>query len=305
MESRKKREVNLETSRNTRSLFNWVDMEQKQYELTEEKLHKVQEIQKELIGEVQRICKKNGIHFNMVGGTMLGAIRHHGYIPWDDDADIGFLRNEYEKFRIACRTDLDTERFYLQDLRDTPGYRWGYGKLRRKGTEFIRLNQEYMPYEQGIFIDLMPFDNVPDHLISRKIHFVKCFLFRKLFWSEVGKNTESNIIIRWIYRVISKVPAEVMVPAYEKFINSTRNRNTQLVRILTFPTPKGVYGYKREWYTKLKTYEFDNLYLPGAQDYDGYLTVKYGDYMTLPPIEKRKVHPVSKLTLLGEKDEKI
>lgn len=280
-------------------------MEQKQYELTEQELHKVQEIQKELIAEVQRICKKHGIHFNMVGGTMLGAIRHRGYIPWDDDADIGFLRNEYEKFRIACRTDLDTKRFYLQDLRDTPGYRWGYGKLRRKGTEFIRLNQEYMPYEQGIFIDLMPFDNVPDHVVSRKLHFVKCFLLRKLFWSEVGKNTEKNVVIRWIYRVLSKVPENVMVSAYQKFIDSTRNRNTQLVRILTFPTPKGVYGYKREWYTKLKNYKFDNLRLPGAQDYDGYLTVKYGDYMTLPPREKRKVHPISKLTLLEENDEKI
>lgn len=69
------------------------------------------------------------------------------------------------------------------------------------------------------------------------------------------------------------------------------------MRILTFPTPKGIYGYNRKWYTKLKKYKFDELELPGAADYDGYLSVKYGDYMTLPPEDKRKIHPVSKIKM--------
>ena len=124
-----------------------------QYIMTQDELHKLQKIEIELLQEVDRICKKCGIHYNMVGGTMLGAIRHGGHIPWDDDADIGFLRAEYEKFRRACKTELDTKRFYFQDIRDTDGYRWGYGKLRRKGTKFVRLGQEFMPYEQGVFID--------------------------------------------------------------------------------------------------------------------------------------------------------
>ncbi len=113
----------------------------KGYQPTPEELRKVQVIQMELIKEVKRICDKYNIHYNMVGGTMLGAVRHKGYIPWDDDADIGFLRAEYEKFRKACRTELNHEKYYMQDLRDTEGYRWGYGKLRRKDTKFIRLNQ--------------------------------------------------------------------------------------------------------------------------------------------------------------------
>ena len=96
------------------------------YQLTEEELKKIQMTQIELICEVDRICKKCGIRYNMVGGTMLGAIRHKGYIPWDDDADIGFLREEYEKFRQACKRELDKSRFYFQDCRDVKGYRWGY-----------------------------------------------------------------------------------------------------------------------------------------------------------------------------------
>ena len=254
----------------------------KEYHLTEEELKQVQKIQKELICEVKRICGKFHIHFNMVGGTMLGAIRHGDYIPWDDDADIGFLREEYEKFRKACKTELDHERYYMQDLRDTEGYRWGYGKLRRKGTEFVRLGQEFMPYGQGISIDLMPFDNVPDHYLERKIHFFKCFLFRKVFWSEVGSRTEKKTVIRLLYQLMRRIPQKWLLERYQQFIDRGRKKNTQLVRILTFPTPKGIYGYKREWYTRLKSYSFGEIQLPGAEDYDGYLHVKYGNYQKLP-----------------------
>lgn len=271
------------------------------YDLDDEELKQIQEIQKELIGEVKRICKKCGIHFNMVGGTMLGAIRHKGYIPWDDDADIGFLRTEYEKFREACKKELNHEKYYMQDLRDTEGYRWGYGKLRRKGSSFIRLEQEFMPYEQGISIDLMPFDNVPDDMLARKIHFFRCFLYRKLFWSEVGSRTEKNLWIRICYKIMRLIPMEVIIKSYQQFIDAGQKKRTKLVRILTFPTPKGIYGYERRWYTQLTKYQFDEMILPGARDYDGYLKVKYGNYMELPPIEKRKVHPISKLKLLEER----
>ena len=138
----------------------------KGYQISQEELKKLQGVQIDLICEVDRICKKHKIQYSMVGGTMLGAIRHGGYIPWDDDADIGFLREEYEKFRKICKTELDSSKYYFLDCRDKKGYRWGYGKLRRRDTEFIRLNQEFMPYEQGIFIDIMPFDNVPDSACS-------------------------------------------------------------------------------------------------------------------------------------------
>lgn len=272
------------------------------YDLTDEELKQIQEIQKELIGEVRRICKKCGIHFNMVGGTMLGAIRHKGYIPWDDDADIGFLRTEYEKFREVCRKELNHEKYYMQDLRDTEGYRWGYGKLRRKGTAFVRLGQEFMPYDQGISIDLMPFDNVPDGWLMRRIHFLCCFLYRKLFWSEVGSRIEKNLWIRICYKIMRLIPMKVIIKSYQQFIDAGQKKKTQLVRILTFPTPKGVYGYERKWYTHLTEYQFDEMTLPGAQDHDGYLKVKYGNYMELPPVEKRKVHPISELKLLEEKN---
>ena len=79
------------------------------------------------------------------------------------------LREEYEKFREACKTELDISRFYFQNYRNTKGYRWGYGKLRRKNTLFLRVHQEHMPYKQGISIDIFPIDSVPDNYMLRSI----------------------------------------------------------------------------------------------------------------------------------------
>ena len=95
-------------------------------QLSDEMLRQLQLIQLEMLIEVDRICKKCNIKYNIIAGTLLGAIRHGGYIPWDDDADVALLRSEYEKFRIVCKTELDKTRFIFQDHRNTIGYRWGY-----------------------------------------------------------------------------------------------------------------------------------------------------------------------------------
>ena len=122
--------------------------------LSQKDLRTLQLNELDLILEVHRICKKNGIRFSLDGGTLLGAARNQGFIPWDDDADVIFLREEYEKFFDVCKTDLNADRFFLQDYRTDPEYRWGYAKLRLKGTEFVRLGQEKMKYTTGVCIDI-------------------------------------------------------------------------------------------------------------------------------------------------------
>ena len=112
--------------------------------LSPEDLRTLQLLELEMLVEVDRICRKYGIEYSLDGGTLLGAVRHKGFIPWDDDADVIFTRHEYVRFCRACKKELDTERFFLQDYRTDPNYRWGYAKLRRKGTEFVRLGQEHM-----------------------------------------------------------------------------------------------------------------------------------------------------------------
>lgn len=265
--------------------------------LDDNMLRQVQMIQLEMLVEVDRICKKCGIRYNIIAGTLLGAVRHGGYIPWDDDADVALLRPEYEKFRLACKTELDKTRFIFQDHRNTRGYRWGYGKLRRKNTLFLREYQEHMPYMQGIFIDVFPLDGVPDHYILRSLKNFECFCVRKILWSKVGKIAEGNFWKRQFYKLLDKIPEKSVLHYYHGMIYNANRKRTRMVRILMFPTPNDEYGYYRNWYENSVDTEFEGEVFQGIKDYDSYLSFKFGDYMELPPVEKRKVHPVSRLEI--------
>ncbi len=266
-------------------------------QLNDKMLRQLQMIQLEMLVEVDRICKKQGIKYNIIAGTLLGAIRHGGYIPWDDDADVAFLRPEYERFREACITELDKTRFIFQDHRNTKGYRWGYGKLRRKNTLFLREFQEHMPYMQGVFIDIFPLDGVPDNYILRSMKNFECFCVRKILWSKVGKMAEKDFCKRQIYKALDKIPERYIFRYYHSMICKANKKRTRMVRVLMFPTPNSEYGYYRNWYENSKETVFEGRIFQGIKDYDSYLSFKFGDYMKLPPEEKRKVHPVSRIRL--------
>jgi len=255
----------------------------------------------ELLQEADRICRKNDIHYTIIAGTMLGAARHGGFIPWDDDADIAMLRAEYERFRQACERELDTSRFYFQDHRATPGYRWGYGKLRRRDTLFLREHQEHMPYDQGVFIDIFPLDAVPDSCLGRKLTDICCFVVRKLLWAKVGREADRRAWKRGLYALMARIPEERVLSRYEKLIRRAGRRQSHWVRILMFPTPNGQCGYLRRWYEVSAPILFEGVSFAGVKDYDDYLRFKFGEWRQLPPPEARKTHPVSAIRLPGDR----
>lgn len=266
-------------------------------ELSKKQLRQLQMIELEMLVEVDRICKKCGIKYNIIAGTLLGAVRNGGFIPWDDDADVAMLRPEYEKFRKACKTELDTSRFEFQDHRNTEGYRWGYGKLRRKDTLFLREYQEHMLYFQGVFIDVFPLDAVPDNYFLRSIKNFECFCVRKFLWARVGKIAEKNLIKRIVYQCMDRIPEKKIFRYYHGMIKRANRKKTRMVRILMFPTPNEEWGYYRCWYENSQDIVFEEKVFQGIKDYDSYLSFKFGNYMELPPEEQRKVHPVSELKL--------
>ena len=262
-----------------------------------ETLRQIQLVELDLLKEVDRICRKLGIRYNIIAGTLLGAVRHKGFIPWDDDADVAMLRDEYNRFVEACRTELDTEKYCFQDHTVTPGYRWGYGKLRRRDSVFLREYQEFMPYSQGIFIDIFPLDSVPEAYIPRAIKNLECFCVRKILYSPVGARTPGNMAVRTVYRLLSVIPEKKVLRYYDKMIERAGRKRTEHVRILMFPTPNSSYSYLRRWYEESAEISFEGVTFSGIRNWNEYLTFKFGNYMKLPPENERKIHPVTELRI--------
>lgn len=266
-------------------------MEAKAKELSAEQLRRMQLLQLDMIKELDRVCRAHDIKYCMSYGTMIGAIRHKGYIPWDDDADISMLREEYETFKSVAH-ELDPAICYFQDHTTDPDYRWGYGKLRRTGTTFVRLGQEHLKCKTGVFIDIFPLDDIPDRPLARSLHTLKCFLLRKALWSEVGKYSARGLE-RQCYRLLSRIPVKTIFAQLEKMSSASKNHRPNRVRTLTFPLFRKN-SLRKEWFLDRKEYEFEGHLFFGPADYDGYLTSQYGDYMTPPPEHEREQHaPVS------------
>lgn len=270
------------------------------YVISQQELRQLQNIELEMLIELDRICRKCGIKYSLDGGTLLGAVRHKGFIPWDDDIDVIMLREEYVKFRKSCKEDLDRSRFFFQDYRTDPNYRWGYAKLRRKNTKFIRLGQEHLKQNSGVFIDIFVVDNVPDGYLTRRIHHFLCFLIRKTLYSEVGKENEKNPLSRAIYQCMSKIPRNAAFHVRNCLAAPLSRKRTELISHYTLEYPKQCrYGLPRECFDKMIELEFEGRKFPCFQKYDLYLSTYYGDYMTLPPKEKRVPHlTVSTLELV-------
>lgn len=269
--------------------------------LSAAQLRSLQLVELDMLKEVDRICRENNIAYSLAGGTLLGAVRHKGYIPWDDDADIVLLRPEYERLAKIFNRVTDSEKYYFQDADNTSGYRWGFGKIRRKGTLWLRDGQEHTPVEQGICIDVFPLDRVPDGKVCSKLHNLHCFLIRKILWSEVGRCTASNLLSRTIYGELNRIPLKTVLHHYHKFAIRSNNDKNHLLRVLMWPTPRNLdYEGKIEWYDGYVELEFEGCNFMVMHKYDEYLQLKYGDYMKLPPENERKTHPISQFQLPQE-----
>ena len=267
-------------------------------------LPKLQGVLLEMLLEVDRVCRHHNIEYTLFMGTLLGAVRHRGFIPWDDDLDIAMTRPQFERFRKVCRTELDGSRFFFQDYTTDPEYPWGYARIRREGTEFVRAGQEHMRMKTGVFLDIFPLDRVPDARWARPFHKAYCFVLRKLLYAAVGRKSASGSARRICYSVLNLVPTRWTQQRVERLGADTRS--SELVRIITFPVPDRLeYGYQREWMKDISEIEFEGHQVLSLVETDAYLTKSYGDFMQLPPLEQQiPTHPASMLELPTQGDDR-
>ncbi len=275
-------------------------MDKEKLIMPQKDLRKLQLIELEMLLEVDRICRENDIIYYLSAGTALGAVRHKGFIPWDDDLDVRMSRAEYHKFCKACETKLDTERFFLQNDRTDPEYRWGYAKLRRKGTEYLREGQEAIRCMSGVSIDIFVIDNVPDSTFFRILYFIVRRACIKTLWSVIGAVSEPNPMKRLIYRGLRHINKRVPLGIMEWMAELSNRRKAKGVVCTAFyrndhfikktirDIGKGTAAvYFEEWVE----IEFEGFPFYICRDYDRYLTDKYGDYWKYPPLDMRLLHP--------------
>ena len=173
-------------------------------ELTPKQFRKMQLAQLDMLIDFDRVCRKHDINYVIFTGTLLGAVRHKGFIPWDDDADIGIkIKKVY--------SELNPEICYFQNHETDPEYRWEYGKLRRSNTIFIREGQERIKCKTGIFVDIFPMDDVPKSVIGQMMQDFDCFVMRKTLYSEVGKYNSKGFA-KILYELLSKIPMSYESP---------------------------------------------------------------------------------------------
>lgn len=262
-------------------------------EICGEEFRRLQLIELDMAVEFDRVCRKNNIKYAIYGGTMLGAVRHKGFIPWDDDMDVAMLREDYEKFRIVA-DQLNPDICFFQDRETDSEYLWGYAKLRRTGTTFVRAGQEHIKCHTGVCIDIFPMDDVPRTLMGQILQNFYCFCLRKILWSRVGKYSEKRFWKRCWFGMLSHIKSESVFKRCRKMERKSSNDSENGIRCLLFPIVEKQYvirplhmryGMPKKWFCELAEYDFEGYSLLGTKDYDAVLTFCYGDWKTVKPEE--------------------
>ncbi len=262
----------------------------------QEELLKLKKAELDILSEIDKICKKHEIQYFVAYGTLLGAVRHGGFIPWDDDIDIGMLREDYERFLTIAKNELPPK-YMLQHFTteaSTPTY---FAKVRNKNTLFCEKYAENIPMCKGIYIDIFPFDKVSDSSRKNKwISFVSLFLNEIYIAKSVSVITDPvpssqtrffsalRKITNLLVKPIPKSKAFYWLDTY------LRKRNNSSSSMIAYGGMSNLRAPENKVFP-LKSLPFEDLIVPVPCDTDYVLKREYGDdYMQLPPEEKRYSH---------------
>ena len=237
------------------------------------------------------ICEKHHLRYYMVGGTMLGAIRHKGFIPWDEDMDVGMPRPDYEKFMAICRSELP-DGYDLRTFRQNADYKRAFSKLVDKRVTITNDSNVKTTYEYA-WLDIFPFDGMPKNRIHQLAHFWHMtfwrFLYRASCFDEMvnlnrpGRPLYLRVIIKFLQvtHFGSRLDTRKLLMKLEKGLARFPYDDCEFM-VSFF----GQYMTKEIVDKKLlgkgARYPFEGLMLIGPEKYHEFLTQFYGDYMTPP-----------------------
>ena len=253
-------------------------------------VNEMRKIQMDILLFIHQFCIDNHIQYSLAWGTMLGAIRHKGYIPWDDDIDIMMTRPEYDRF---CKLFHDDRSIYkLHDVHTDKKWIYPFAKISDERT--IRVEKNALD-EIGINIDVFPIDFYADSYEDamkalKRMKFWKKIYVAKILRSYTGMSLLKNIIYH-LYKIpCSLIPLKYVLKKFDEISCVTAKNKTAYCGFLV--EADGSTILKSKLFDNFTDYQFENYVFKGIEDYDYYLKATYGDYMTPPPMGQREVHEV-------------
>ena len=264
-------------------------------------LKKLQKIELGILKDFIKICEENNIDYFICGGSAIGTVRHKGFIPWDDDIDVAMSRKDYDKFLEIINRDY-TDKYYAMNNDNNPRFPLMNTRMGLLGTEYKTLDLKDIPGEFGIFLDIFCFDNIPDDdKLMRRQH-TKAWFYGKLLVISGVKNPTlyqygfKKKIIKFIYLIFYYILK--ITPFNSRYFYKKAYKYATMYKDVD--TKRFAYMFDPKRYTSILTKEdvypvkkmqFEDTKVSICKDPDKYLSVRYGDYMTLPPEDKRHNHP--------------
>ena len=260
-------------------------------------IEELQKIELDILVSVVDYFEKNNISYFLAGGSMLGAVRHNGFIPWDDDIDVLVPRTDYDKLLSSMMTSSICNGEFVVKKPGMENYPYPYIKVVDKRTRVNDRNIVKQFNNMGVWIDVFPLDHFPDNTIMHRVCLIRLKFWRWAINTHMkpqGLET-GGVLANMIFRLIYKIGG-----GYQKIsvkIDSiARKMNNKYISSHHYGDgawPAGINDYfDEEWVKPLFKHKFEGYEFNIPVNYDGYLTHFYGDYMTPPPVEKRRYHDI-------------
>lgn len=261
--------------------------------MTSQELRELQLSELEILKVFKSLCEKYHLKYYLTAGTLLGAVRHGGFIPWDDDIDVAMPRDDYDRFAAICKTDLPNIFFY-QSTETDPNFPYFFSKIRRNGTEVYEPHLDKVDIHKGHYIDIFPMDICPRNNILAILYFKINELLTCAYVGQIDSAFTCGYVkkyMRFLYSFFSKFSLD--------FLRRMRNnlallpgkiRNTG--RLCTVGGAHGypVETYSSEWYSESVLMRFENEEYSVPKYWAEVLQNMYGNYMELPDEKSRKGH---------------